>query len=64
MLEQICSESFGDAGESGRASGELRSVLASTQLLALFREYEELGVSQAARMLGVAKSTAHRRLAA
>ncbi len=62
MLQQLCDESVGFAGESGHASGELRSVLASTQLLALFREYEELGVSQAARKLGVAKSTAHRLL--
>jgi DNA-binding IclR family transcriptional regulator len=42
--------------------GGLKSVAAALDLLDCFVEDEELGVSQVARQLGVAKSTAHRLL--
>ena len=42
--------------------GGLKSVTAAIQLLNVFAEDERLGVSQVAKRLGVAKSTAHRLL--
>lgn len=42
--------------------GELKSVASAIELLDCFVTDEELGVSQVARRLGVAKSTAHRLL--
>lgn len=42
--------------------GGLKSVATALDLLELFTTDEELGVSEAARRLGVAKSTAHRLL--
>ena len=42
--------------------GELKSVASALDLLDCFAEDEELGVSEVARRLGVAKSTAHRLL--
>lgn len=42
--------------------GGLRSVLAALDLLDCFAEQEEFGVSELARNIGVAKSTAHRLL--
>lgn len=46
----------------GDVEGGLKSVAAALDLLDCFVEDEELGVSQVARRLGVAKSTAHRLL--
>lgn len=46
----------------GEVEGGLKSVAAALDLLDCFVEDEELGVSQVARRLGVAKSTAHRLL--
>jgi DNA-binding IclR family transcriptional regulator len=43
-------------------SGGLKSVATALDLLDCFAEDEELGVSEVARRLGVAKSTAHRLL--
>ncbi len=43
-------------------AGGLQSVLAALDLLACFETHEELGVSELARYIGVAKSTAHRLL--
>lgn len=43
-------------------SGELRSVANALDLLNCFAVDEELGVSEVARRLGIAKSTAHRLL--
>ncbi len=48
--------------ESGVVEGGLRSVTSALDLLDLFTSEEELGVSEVARRLGVAKSTAHRLL--
>ena len=42
--------------------GGLKSVASALDLLDCFVEEEELGVSEVARRLGVAKSTAHRLL--
>lgn len=47
---------------SGDVEGAVRSVATALDLLDCFLEEEELGVSEAARRLGVAKSTAHRLL--
>lgn len=49
------------AGEA-EGSAKVRSVLAALDLLDCFAEDEELGVTEIARRLGVAKSTAHRLL--
>lgn len=46
----------------GDVEGGLRSVASALDLLDCFVEDEELGVSEVARRLGVAKSTAHRLL--
>lgn len=43
-------------------AGGLQSVLAALDLLSCFADHEDLGVSELARSLGVAKSTAHRLL--
>lgn len=43
-------------------AGGLQSVLAALDLLSCFEAHEELGVSELARHIGVAKSTAHRLL--
>ncbi len=51
----------GQAGQ-GHDDGGLKSVNAALDLLDCFAEDEELGVSEVARRLGVAKSTAHRLL--
>lgn len=48
--------------ESGVVEGGLKSVTSALDLLDLFTADEELGVSEVARRLGVAKSTAHRLL--
>jgi len=46
----------------GEVEGGLKSVASALDLLDCFVEDEELGVSEVARRLGVAKSTAHRLL--
>ncbi len=43
-------------------AGGLQSVLAALDLLTCFEDHEEFGVSELARHIGVAKSTAHRLL--
>ena len=43
-------------------AGGLQSVLAALDLLTCFEDQEEFGVSELARSIGVAKSTAHRLL--
>ncbi|GAB2985156.1 IclR family transcriptional regulator [Amycolatopsis acidiphila] len=47
---------------AGECAGGLRSVLTALDLLDCFTAEKELGVSELARRLGVAKSTAHRLL--
>lgn len=44
------------------AHGQVQSVLTALDMLECFAEQEELGVTELARRLGVAKSTAHRLL--
>jgi len=48
--------------EDGSGSNQLRSVLTALDLLDCFATSDELGVTEIARRLGVAKSTAHRML--
>jgi DNA-binding IclR family transcriptional regulator len=50
------------AVRSSNCQGGLQSVLAALDLLDCFAEQEEFGVSELARRIGVAKSTAHRLL--
>ena len=53
--------SVADVGEP-ELEGGLKSVASALDLLDCFVVDEELGVSEVARRLGVAKSTAHRLL--
>lgn len=54
----------GAPGDGARGDGGLRSVGAALDVLECFALEEQLGVSDVARRLGVAKSTAHRLLSA
>ena len=51
-------------GGAATSSGDLRSVSIAVQVLECFLDSVELGPSEIARRVGVAKSTAHRALAA
>lgn len=56
------SESRSDERRASAPAGGLQSVLSALDVLELFKDESDLGVTEVARSIGVAKSTAHRLL--